>query len=246
LNAISIAVVIPVFNEDAAGLSQTFMSASGADEIIVVDGGSDASRLHSLREACASFGVELAFAPRGRALQMNAGAKLAKSKWLIFLHADVQLPVDWRQQLIAHLEQKSAILLPEWGRFNVRFRQVYSASAKRSAWVAGMWIVGTFMNIRSRFTGISTGDQAQFIRRQSFVAMNGFSEQLLMEDVEFSKRGLKMFGKPLNLPSCVSVSARRWVQFGYFRTIALMWKLRWQYWRGAKPAELHKAYYGEH
>jgi rSAM/selenodomain-associated transferase 2 len=246
LNSISIAVVIPVFNEDGAGLSQTLVSASGADEIIVVDGGSDASRLQSLRKACAAFDAELVFAPRGRASQMNAGAKLAKSVWLIFLHADVQLPSDWRQRLIAHLEQKSATSLPEWGRFNVRFRQVYAASAKHNVWVAGMWIVGTFMNIRSRFSRISTGDQAQFIRQSSFIAMNGFSEQLLMEDIEFSRRAVRMFGNPLNLSCCVTVSARRWYQFGYFRTIALMWKLRWQYWRGAKPAELHKAYYGEH
>jgi rSAM/selenodomain-associated transferase 2 len=241
---IRVAVVIPVFNEDASALSQALISARDADELIVVDGGSDEQSLNAARQVCSNFDAMLIGAQQGRASQMNAGAKLAKAEWLVFLHADVQLPSDWRQQLIAHVEQSPAQKVPQWGRFDVRFRMVYTPNAERYAWLLGMLVVSVFMNARSRLTGISTGDQGQFIRRQSFVAMNGFPDQLLMEDVEFSKRAVRHFGKPISLSACVSVSARRWQQYGYFRTIALMWKLRWQYWRGAKPSDLNKVYYG--
>jgi rSAM/selenodomain-associated transferase 2 len=245
LNATRIAVVIPVLNEDAAALGQSLMSAIGADEIIVVDGGSEEQKLNAAREVCSNFGALLVGATKGRALQMNAGAKLTNAEWLIFLHADVQLPSDWRQQLITQVEQNPSLSSPQWGRFDVRFRDVYTHDANRLAWLFGMYVVGSFMNARSRLTAISTGDQAQFIRSRSFVAMNGFPEQPLMEDVEFSKRAIIHFGKPVNLSSTVSVSARRWHHYGYFRTIALMWKLRWQYWRGVTPIDLHKAYYGK-
>ncbi len=246
LNAIRITVVIPVFNEDALSLSQTLKSAIDADEIVVVDGGSEIQKITATCKVCLDSGAKFASAPKGRASQMNAGAKLAKADWLVFLHADVQLPAGWRQQLMTHVGQKVLDQGPQWGRFDVRFRSIYTRpNAKYCAWRLGMHVVGSFMNARSRLTGISTGDQTQFIRHQSFVAMNGFPEQLLMEDIEFSKRALTQLGKPINLATCVSVSARRWRHYGYFRTIALMWKLRWQYWRGATPAELHQAYYGE-
>jgi rSAM/selenodomain-associated transferase 2 len=246
LNAIRITVVIPVFNEDALSLSQTIKSAIDADEIIVVDGGSEIQKITETREVCLDSGAKFSSAPKGRASQMNAGAKLAKADWLVFLHADVQLPLDWRQQLMTHVEQSVLNQGPQWGRFDVRFRSIYTPNTRYGAWALGMRVVSSFMNARSRLTGISTGDQTQFIRHQSFVAMNGFPEQLLMEDVEFSKRAVKQFGKPINLAACVSVSARRWQHHGYWRTIALMWKLRWQYWRGATPVELHKAYYREY
>jgi rSAM/selenodomain-associated transferase 2 len=239
-----IAVVVPVFNEDTSALSQCLRSAHSADEIIVVDGGSDIQKLLAANQTCLDFGATLVSAPKGRASQMNYGAKLAKAEWLVFLHADVQLPSDWRQQLIAHVDKNSTDEVRHWGRFDVRFRSDYVCSSKQYGWMIGMQIVGSFMNVRSRITGISTGDQGQFIRHQSFVQMNGFPEQPLMEDVEFSKRAKNHFGKPINLSTWVSVSARRWHHHGYFRTIALMWKLRWQYWRGATTIDLHKAYYG--
>jgi hypothetical protein len=133
---------------------------------------------------------------------------------------------------------------PRWGRFNVRFRDNFSLLPANFAWRVGMSIVAQFMNTRSRLTGISTGDQAQFMQRTSFLEMKGFPAQLLMEDVEFSKRACSLFGAPLNLLANVIVSPRKWQQHGFFRTIVLMWKLRWQYWRGANPTALHRAYYG--
>jgi rSAM/selenodomain-associated transferase 2 len=244
LSAIRIAVIVPIFNEDASALSQSLTSALGADEIIVVDGGSEIQKLCATRQVCLDFNALFVSAPKGRASQMNCGAKLATAQWLLFLHADVQLPSDWRQQLIAHVEKNSANTAAQWGRFDVRFRSNYTPKGNRYGWKFGMYIVGCFMNVRSRLTGISTGDQGQFIRYQSFVEMNGFPEQPLMEDVEFSKRAKRYFGKPINLSAFVSVSSRRWHHYGYFRTIALMWKLRWQYWHGTAPIDLHKAYYG--
>jgi rSAM/selenodomain-associated transferase 2 len=239
-----IAVIVPVLNEDAATLSQTLSSASDADEIFIVDGGSEPRKLIDTREVASHFRAIVLTAPKGRASQMNAGAVVANSEWLLFLHADVQLPVDWRQQLISHLTAVATSVDYQWGRFDVRFRGIHSPLFKRVGWLLGMRTVGGFMNLRSRLTSVSTGDQAQFIQRQAFVEMNGFPEQSLMEDVEFSKRAYGKFGAPLNLSATVLVSARRWHKHGFFRTVFLMWRLRWQYWRGASPEALHNDYYG--
>jgi rSAM/selenodomain-associated transferase 2 len=244
LSSSTITVVVPVLNEDAAALTQTLMSARGADEIIVVDGGSDLVRLDAIQSVVVRFDAALLNAPKGRASQMNAGGWAANSEWLFFLHADVQLPADWRQQFIAHVEQRPKSSSYQWGRFDVRFRPVFGAPSRHLGWFVGMQIVAAFMNGRSRLTSVSTGDQVQFIRRECFGELNGFPAQVLMEDIAFSKCALRQFGKPLNLSMPVSVSARRWHQYGFFKTIGLMWKLRWLYWRGANPVDLHKAYYG--
>jgi rSAM/selenodomain-associated transferase 2 len=245
LSGSTIAVVVPVLNEDAQALGQTLMSAQDADEIFVVDGGSDQSKLEAIQAVAKRFGAVLLSAPKGRASQMNAGGWCAESEWLFFLHADVQLPADWRQRFISSTDQNSLAHSYQWGRFDVRFRPVFGTFSKYFGWRVGMWVVAAFMNGRSRLTSISTGDQVQFIRRRCFGEMSGFPEQLLMEDIAFAKRALKQFGKPLNLSTPVRVSARRWHEHGFFTTIGLMWKLRWQYWRGANPRELYKAYYGK-
>jgi hypothetical protein len=130
-----------------------------------------------------------------------------------------------------------------WGRFDVQFRLRHSAALRLVVWRVAMKVVAWFMNQRSRLTSVSTGDQAQFIQRKTFTEMGGFPAISLMEDIAFSKLALRQLGKPLNLSMQVSVSARRWENHGFWRTVLLMWKLRWQYWRGADPNDLHQAYY---
>jgi rSAM/selenodomain-associated transferase 2 len=157
-------------------------------------------------------------APRGRALQMNAGAAVATGGALLFLHADTILP-ERADELVA-----GALEHALWGRFDVCIDGTSSLLAA----------VGFFMNLRSRLSGIATGDQAIFVRRAAFA---GFPEIALMEDVAFSK-AMKRHGPPACLRARVTTSGRRWERDGVLRTVLLMWRLRLAYALGARPEDL--------
>jgi rSAM/selenodomain-associated transferase 2 len=161
-------------------------------------------------------------ARRGRALQMNAGAALARGDALLFLHADSFLPARADELVFAALETRV------WGRFDV--------TIEARTWLLGM--VARAMNLRSRLSGIATGDQAIFVRRAAFP---GFPEIALMEDIAFSKR-MKRLGRPACLRARVRTSGRRWEARGVLRTIVLMWRLRLAYFFGAKPEDLSRIY----
>jgi rSAM/selenodomain-associated transferase 2 len=158
---------------------------------------------------------------------MNAGAAQASGDVLLFLHADTQLP-DNAQALIG---QALADNRAAWGRFDVRI----------SGRPFMLKIVSRMMNLRSRLTGIATGDQAMFLTRAAFDAVGGFPDQPLMEDIELSRR-LRALGRPACIGRCVTTSGRRWETRGVWRTILLMWKLRWDYWRGVPVRQLAEAY----
>jgi rSAM/selenodomain-associated transferase 2 len=166
-------------------------------------------------------------APRSRAAQMNAGATAAHGGSLLFLHADTRLP-DGADRLIAQ-----ALHTRAWGRFDVQIEGRHPM----------LRVVAAMMNLRSRITGIATGDQAMFMSRAAFRQAGGFPAQPLMEDIELSVR-LRRIGRPACLAACVVTSGRRWERDGAWRTILLMWRLRFAYWRGAPPADLHRRYYG--
>lgn len=97
------------------------------------------------------------------------------------------------------------------------------------------------MNQRSHVTGIATGDQAIFVRRSLFEEQGGYRELPLMEDVELCRR-LRRVSRPFCIRAPVVTDSRRWEQLGPWRTIVLMWRLRWRYWLGADPADLARAY----
>lgn len=185
--------------------------------VVVVDGGSNDGSV-SIARSQADLVVT---APRGRAAQMNAGAAACSSRVLLFLHADTRLPDD------ADAVVRRATADHAWGRFDVRI------DSPRLL----LRIVGLAMNWRSRVTGIATGDQALFVRREVFDAAGGFPNVALMEDVALSRR-LKRFGSPACLRERVTTSARRWERHGPWRTIWLMWRLRAAYALGADPARL--------
>ena len=145
---------------------------------------------------------------------------------LLFLHADTRLPPDADAQIQAALARGA-----NWGRFDVRIAG-HSCCLSMVAWL---------MNRRSRLTGIATGDQAIFVRRAEFEAVGGFADQPLMEDIELSKR-LRARSRPACLTIRVTTSGRRWDQRGVWRTIFLMWRLRWQYWRGVPAEQLAEQY----
>jgi GT2 family glycosyltransferase len=102
-------------------------------------------------------------------------------------------------------------------------------------------LVARLMSLRSRWTGITTGDQAMFMRCEAFEAVGGFPVQPLMEDIELSKR-LRRLGPPACLRAKVRTSGRRWDSRGAWRTIALMWRLRLLYWLGVPAERLAAAY----
>jgi rSAM/selenodomain-associated transferase 2 len=224
-----LAVVMPVLDE-AAGIEATLaalapLRARGV-EVVVVDGG---SRDDTVRRASALADRVIA-ASRGRARQMNAGAAATTAPRLVFLHADTRLPEDADRLLHGAFDTGAA-----WGRFDVRIDGRHPV----------LRVVALLMNLRSRLTGIATGDQAIFVRRDVFDRLGGFPDQPLMEDVELCRR-LKALGggvgRPAFLRERALTSGRRWEQRGVWRTIVLMWRLRWRYWRGESPQALAEAY----
>jgi rSAM/selenodomain-associated transferase 2 len=223
-----LSIVIPTLNE-AAGLEATLQALQPLRlrgvELVLADGGSSDST-PTLAQPWVDAVVD---APRGRALQMNAGAARARADVLLFLHADTRLPplADVLVLQAVQRSDKGAC----WGRFDVRI--------EGRPWM--LRVVAVLMNLRSRASGIATGDQAIFITREAFERVGGFPEQVLMEDIEISRR-LKRLGRPACLRARVCTSGRRWEQRGVWRTIVLMWRLRWRYWRGESPARLAEAY----
>jgi len=218
-------IVLPVLNEaqhiesTLAGLAP--LRRRGV-EVIVVDGGSHDD---TVTRASALSDVTLE-AQRGRALQMNAGAAAAQGKVLLFLHADTLLPVG-ADGLVEQALASGGL----WGRFDVRIVGRHPM----------LRVVAALMNWRSRLTGIATGDQALFIRREAFERVGGFPDQPLMEDIEMSRR-LGALAAPICIAERVATSGRRWESRGVWRTIILMWCLRWRYWRGETAQRLAEAY----
>jgi rSAM/selenodomain-associated transferase 2 len=224
---VRLSVVVPVLNE-APNLADALASLQplrhrGA-EIIVVDGGS----LDRSVALARPFADAVLGGPRGRASQMNAGARVARGNWLLFLHADARLPRD--ADLLIRAAQRHGDRV--WGRFDVRLSGDHPL----------LRIVEFFMNYRSRLTGIATGDQAIFVRRDTFESVGGFPPLPLMEDIALSAQ-LKRASRPLCLRERVTASSRKWEREGTIRTTLLMWRLRLAFFLGADPSDLARRYY---
>lgn len=221
-----LSIVIPALNE-AATLRATLKALQSLRgrgvEVVVADGGS----ADGTPDLAAGLADRVLSAPKGRARQMNAGAQAAQGEVLLFLHADTALPAEADSLVLDGLAASGKA----WGRFDVRI--------SGRPWL--LRVVAFCMNRRSRWTGIATGDQALFVRREAFHAQGGFPDQPLMEDIELSKR-LRRFGPPLCLREQVATSGRRWERYGVCRTIGLMWRLRWLYWRGVSAEKLAEEY----
>jgi rSAM/selenodomain-associated transferase 2 len=222
----TLSIIMPVLDE-AAGIAAALAALApyrrNGAETIVVDGGSQ----DGTAEAARPLADRVIATPRGRAAQMNAGAGLAQGDVLLFLHADTRLPGDADRLIRDGLTRTGRA----WGRFDI-------AIAGRSVLLP---MVAFTMNLRSRLTGIATGDQAMFVTREAFVQAGGFADIALMEDIDLSKR-LKRISPPLCLRERVTTSGRRWDQHGVLRTVLLMWRLRLGYFLGAEPALLARRY----
>lgn len=222
-----LSIIIPALNE-AEGIGALLAALQPlrvqGHELILVDGG---SRDATVELARPQVDVLLQGAP-GRARQMNAGARAARGDVLWFVHADTGLDGGHADALLQALETGPDRV---WGRFDV--------CINGSSPLLGL--VARLMNLRSRLTGIATGDQAIFVRRAAFLEIGGYLEQPLMEDIEFS-RSLKRLSAPLCLRQRIETSGRRWERGGVVRTIGLMWGLRLGYFLGLAPERLARYY----
>ena len=221
-----LSIIVPVLNEESTILDFLGRLAPLRDkgaEVILVDGGS----VDRTMERADLLADRVLVAPRGRGSQMNAGAAEARRALLLFLHADTELPANVGKELGSFLADQQRV----WGRFDVRI-------------TGGHWlfpVIASMMNMRSCLTGIATGDQAMFVRKAAFETVGGFPDIPLMEDIELSRKLIRL-SRPVCIRSKVTTSGRRWEKGGLMKTIILMWRLRFAYWRGDKPAELAKRY----
>jgi rSAM/selenodomain-associated transferase 2 len=220
-----LSAVVPTLNESAhiGGLLADLAPARQAGhEVILVDGGSTDGTVEG-----ASHLVDRSIqAPRGRACQMNAGASAATGEVLWFLHADTRLTPVAPAALLAACRVGAA-----WGRFDVRL----------SGDLRVLRLVERLINLRSRLTGIATGDQGIFVARAAFEQAGGFPDIPLMEDIALSK-ALRRQAPPACLRLPIVTSSRRWEEQGTIRTILLMWRLRLAYALGADPRRLARLY----
>lgn len=177
-------------------------------EIIVVDGGSDDGTPETVRSRP---GVSLIVSgKRGRAIQMNAGAAASSGDVLLFLHADTRLPARWRELVAESIRGR--------GKAGGRFRFDIDHAKRIYRWIAR----GT--NFRSRFLGITYGDQAIYTTREAFEAVGGYPGIPVFEDARFADR-LKKAGGLDWIDEAVLTSARRWERRGPVRTLLLTWLL---------------------
>ena len=238
----TVSIIIPVLNE-ADNLPLLFDNINrlnpNPQQVILVDGGSNDASIGIIRSFInelmpdndRNIDWQMTESKAGRALQMNTGVALATSDVLLFLHADTQLPMNAIDSVCEAMKRA------EWGRFDVQI-----ASRQPT-----LRLVSQMINWRSRLSGIATGDQAIFISQSLFEQIGNYPNQALMEDVELCKqlkgKQLKGIAKPACLKSKVITSARRWQQHGTWRTIILMWHLRFDYWRGVSADNIKARYY---
>ena len=219
-----LSIIIPVLNEERT-IAGTVNDLARIEpcEIIVVDGGSTDRTAEVVRDGPA----RLVAAARGRAAQMNQGARHAYGDVLLFLHADTRLPATAGPDVERSMDDPGCV----GGRFDIRLDSTRPL----------LRVVGPMISLRSRLTRVATGDQAIFVRRTVFERLGGFPEIPIMEDVAFC-RALKKEGRIACLRSRVVSSARRWERNGPVRTILLMWALKLLYLAGVTPARLKRLY----
>ena len=231
-----LSVIVPLYNERerVAPLVEHLRRLPGVSEVVLADASDEARSKAALAQLAARFTdsgeprIRLVRCPRaGRASQMNAGAAQCGGEALLFLHCDTRLPHGAAERIGDCVARGHA-----WGWFNLRL----------DARGAVYRLLERMICLRARLSGIATGDMAIFIQRRVFERECGFAEIALMEDVELSRR-LRRRGRPGVIALPATTSARRWQQNGVWRTVLLMWKLRFLYWLGRSPDQLAAVYH---
>ena len=224
-----VSIVIPVLNDRDS--LQSLLDAlqpcrAEGHEVLVVDGGSNDGSMTCAR----SLADRVLMTGTGRGRQMNLGAENARHELLLFLHADSELPPGAPACIHKALTTSGR----HWGRFDV------ALDARGPVYR----LIAAMMNLRSRLSGVATGDQGIFVKKQLFHEVGGFRAIPLMEDIALSKT-LRSHSRPVCLSARITTSARRWQEHGVFSTIWLMWRLRLAYFLGADPEDLVQQYYPE-
>ncbi|VUD56487.1 Undecaprenyl-phosphate 4-deoxy-4-formamido-L-arabinose transferase [Thalassocella blandensis] len=247
---IKLSIVVPVLNE-AASVSACWKNIGIAlhecgclYEVIFVDGGSRDETVDIINSLCSPWPLiemdknesdpvetsahradcRLVRSGKGRAKQMNAGAALCRGESIVFLHVDTRLPVLSESAL----EQITQV---DWGFFLVALDNQQRAYR----------VISQGINFRSRVFKVATGDQCIFAAREFYFSQGGFSEIPLMEDIEFTRRMLKL-KTPLIVLDKAITSARRWEKYGVVKTVLLMWMFQLAFRLGVSPARLAKMY----
>ncbi len=224
-----ISIIIPVLNEAdrIGGLLSTLQSVrADGHEIIVVDGGSnDGSIARALPLA-----DKVVIAARGRARQMMAGTAQATGDRLWFVHADTIIHPARLGDMLSTITA-----CPLWGFFPVRL------DSRKPM----LGLVARLMNLRSRLTGIATGDQGIFITRSCYRQCGGYRDLALMEDIDLCRR-LRRYGPPFVGHVHILTSARKWEHEGVLHTVILMWLTRLRFFLGADTRKLASSYYARH
>ncbi|MBL7994409.1 TIGR04283 family arsenosugar biosynthesis glycosyltransferase [bacterium] len=225
-----VSFIIPTLNEEA-NITSVLQSLIGFSniEILVSDGGSS-DRTCALIDSFLKYPfIQLIHSSRGRAVQLNAGAKRASGDWLIFLHADTIIPEKSWADFCAIVETNIAI---QSGSF---LFQVASDKLRYR-------LMEKLVNIRTSVLKMPYGDQAIFVRKDLFEKMQGYREDYpLMEDVEFVQRLNKEKGFAI-LQSPVCTSPRRHESDGFFKRIAYNFIIMILYRLGIHPKYLVKYY----
>jgi rSAM/selenodomain-associated transferase 2/rSAM/selenodomain-associated transferase 1 len=224
----SISIVIPAWRGDQAYLPAALAHVRDAApdaEVIVATPADEAGRYAAL--AAEYPGVRWVGSPRGRAVQMNAGAEAAAGDWIVFLHVDSRLPSGWTAAVAAAASRPRAV-----------------GGAFRFALDAGDWqarVIEFGVRLRLALFGMPYGDQALFVRRDAFLAMGGYRDLPLMEDIDLVRR-LKREGRLHFSHLPVTTSARRWERDGWFRRSATNASLAIRYLAGVSPRALARRY----
>ncbi|MDD1618850.1 MAG: TIGR04283 family arsenosugar biosynthesis glycosyltransferase [Methylococcaceae bacterium] len=210
-------IIIPTLNEEKTiePCLSALQPLRNNCEIIIVDGGS----IDNTRVIARSLADKVVSSDKGRARQMNNGARYASGNVLIFLHADTSLPENALQLIQQKLNSSR-----KWGRFDIQLSGNHFM----------LKVIAQMMNWRSRLTGIATGDQVIFVTRLAFEKAGQYPEINLMEDIAICK-ALRKISPPICLKAKVISSGRRWERYGIYKTILLMWNIRLRYFFGADP-----------
>jgi rSAM/selenodomain-associated transferase 2 len=220
-----LAAVVPTLDEEASLHRALACAREACDLVVVADGGSSDATPVIAREA----GARLVESNAGRGGQLNAGARAAlddRADVLLFLHADTVLPAGARA-LIESALARGAV----GGGFEVRFddpRRIFALGSR-------------IVNLRTRLLRAPLGDQAQFLTREAFLALGGFREWPILEDVDLMRR-LRKHGRVEVLPAPATTAVRRFVERGIARTIAINWSIWALYLAGVPPARLARLY----
>lgn len=203
-------IIIPVLNE-AETINRQIqhlhaLNGNGTCEIIIVDGAPEQDTIQALEHR----NVPAIASPRGRAVQMNAGAAHARGDVLIFLHADTELPQDAFEKIDQVIHTRCVA-----GAFDLGIK-----SRART-----LKVIEFGANLRTHITGIPYGDQAIFIKRHYFEEIGGYKEIPLMEDVEIMQRIRRTGGEICILPQRVKTSPRRWETEGALYCTLRNWLL---------------------